>query len=186
MKDLPASKQLLEGQRAKSFVRQINCFTEFSNNYKTRQEIKAGDVFVLRHNFGCGSELSGPHFVVAVVNSPEKSPIVTVIPLKTFKASRRIHPASDLVIGKIPGLDSHTFAIAIINQIKSIDKCRLFDNEITNTIYNCEQGIINDYSQPIECKYKKHYRLTHNQIEAIREALFQYLYNGFINRINNN
>jgi len=177
----PNKRDILDDKATKYLTNEINGLTEINNEYKVRMLLKTGEVYVLRYNYGCANELNGPHYVVVVVKSPENSPIVTVVPLKSYRPGKRLNPASDIFIGVIPGKENEGPAIAIINQVRSIDKTRLLDYEIVNNIYKAKQRKNKGPEETFVCVHKKRDRLTKDQMEDIRKALLEFFYNGYIN-----
>lgn len=175
-----AYKDYLKGEEAVKFVQTINGLNRIHRYYQARLEIKRGDVYIAKFNGECGYELDGMHFVVALVDSPEASPIVTVAPLKSIKPGKQLNPASDVYVGKIPGMKNGKEALAVINQIRSIDKTRLFDYEILNRISDYENGKLLSESNEIYCLHTKHYRLDRDQIGKIHKAALEYMFNGYI------
>ena len=175
-----AYKDYLKGEEAVKFVKSVNALNHFHRYYRAVLEIKRGDVYVAKFAGECGNELDGMHFVVALVDSPAISPIVTVAPLKSIKPGKALNPASDVYVGKIPGMDNGKEALVVINQIRSIDKVRLFDYEILNRISDYENGKLLSESNVIYCVHTKHYRLDREQIGKIHKAALEYMFNGFI------
>lgn len=137
-------------------------------------------MFLVRFSFECGNELSGDHFVVALLDSSPLNPMVTVIPLKSDKG-RPLNPASDVFIGKINGMKSEKESVAIINQIRTIDKRRMFKSETVKHLdkYLADQTI-SEYEE-IGAESKRIFRLTDQQYAKIHRAICEYVYNGFIN-----
>ena len=170
----------LRGNSAVRHINEINRNIHFFRHYETRLAIKRGDVFVGKFSAQCGNELDGMHFVVALVDSPILSQIVTVVPMKSIKYGKPLNPASDIYIGKIPGMDNGKEAIAVINQIRAIDKIRLFDYEIMNRLSDFENGLLLSENAIIECEHAKHYRLSDEQFSKIHKAALEYVFNGYI------
>ena len=81
-------KEYLKGEEAVRFVQSVNGLNRLHRRYQVKLDIKRGDVFVAKFAGECGYELDGMHFVVALVDSPAASPIVTVAPLKSIKQGR--------------------------------------------------------------------------------------------------
>lgn len=70
------------------------------------------------------------HYGVAIHDSSFYNPIITVIPIKTSRG--KLNPNSDVYLGKIEGIQSLKNSIAVINQIHSIDKIRIFNIDSIN------------------------------------------------------
>lgn len=178
-KRIPSRTIFLQDEMARNYLSLINQLSFFYKYFETRIAIRKGDVFVVRFSFGCGNELSGDHFVVALLDSTPVNPMVTVIPLKSAKG-RPLNPASDIFIGKIEGITNGKDAVAVINQIRTIDKRRMFNAEIVKHLdkYLTDQ-MISEY-QEIEVQDKHIYRLSKEQYEKIHKAIGEYVFNGYI------
>lgn len=177
---IPLLKDYLKSQNARRHVNAINRMIYFYRNYETRFEIKRGDVFVVGFEFECGNELNGSHFVVALLDSSPISQLVTIVPLHSAKMDKELNPASEIYIGEIPGVTNTKRAVAIINQIRTIDKRRMFDKaaiEHFNQYSQSEHYV--DYAE-ITAQHKFIFRLTEEQYKKIHIAVQQYVFNGYI------
>ena len=178
-KRIPLKINFLKGEEARKYIVSINQLTYFYKNFETRIAIKKGDVFVARFAFECGNELSGDHFVAALLDSSPLNPVVTIVPLKSAKG-KPLNPASDILLGNIEGIENGKESIAIINQIRTIDKRRMFDEEILRHLERyLSDEMISEYSL-ITCQYKKIYRLSDEQYYKMHKAAQEYIYNGYI------
>ena len=179
---IPLTKvPFLGGYCAKEHIRDFNRVAYFYKFFETKFSIKHGDVFVVRFISTCGNELNGNHFVVALLDSPALSPVVTIVPLKSLKGNQ-LNPASDVFVGQINGLTNEKDAVAIINQIQTIDKSRLISKEIINNVcrYQTDESA-RDYEE-IEVQDKNVYRLNAEQFNRVHTAACNYVFNGFIRR----
>ena len=178
-KRVPMHARFLTGDEARNYINLINQLTYFYRFFETRIAIRKGDVFVARFSFECGNELSGDHFVAALLDSSPLNPVVTVIPLKSLKG-KPLNPASDILLGTIAGIKNGKESVAIINQIRTIDKRRLFNAEIVKHLDKyLSNEMISEY-QEITVQYKRIYRLSNEQYEKIHKAIGEYVFNGFI------
>ena len=176
---VPLRHDYLRGQDAETYVSEINQLIYFYRYFETRLAIKKGDVFLARFGVGCGNELSGNHYVVALLDSNPISQVVTVVPLKSAKG-RPINPASDVMVGTIKDLGNSKEAIAIVNQIRTIDKRRLFDSKTLSHLRDyLSNEMLGEYSE-ITIQSKRNYRLTDEQFNKIHKAAEEYVYNGYI------
>ena len=177
---IPLIKDYLKSDKAKKHVNAINRMIYFYKNFETRIELKKGDVFTANFEFMCGNELNGSHFVIALLDSSAISQVVLIVPLHSLKQGYVLNPASDLLLGTIPGIANGKESIAIINQIRVIDKRRMFDKA---AIEHFNQYIANseykDYHL-ITAQHKPIYRLTDNQFKKLHQAVQQYVFNGYI------
>ena len=176
---VPLRHDYLKGEEARKYVVEINQLIYFYRYFETRLAIKRGDVFLARFGFECGNELNGNHYVVALLDSNPISQVVTVVPLKSAKG-RPLNPASDVMVGKIEKLNNTKDAIAVINQIRTIDKRRLFDVQtIARLSAYMSSEMLSEYSE-LAVQSKHIYRLTKEQFSKIHKAAEEYVYNGYI------
>ena len=176
---VPLRHDYLRGKDAETHVTEINQLIYFYRYFETRLAIKKGDVFLARFGLECGNELSGNHYVVALLDSNPINQVVTVVPLKSAKG-RPLNPASDIMVGEIENLNNSKEAIAVINQIRTIDKRRLFDSQtISHLSQFMSDEMIGEYSE-ITVQAKRIYRLTDEQFKKIHKAAEEYVYNGYI------
>ena len=150
----------------------------FHKHFQTRIAIKRGDVFMVDLNYECGNELCGPHFVVATNDSKALDPIVTVVPLKSYKGV--LNPRSDVLLGRVEGTTTGNQSIALINQIKGIDKSRMIEHVSDKTLEKilADQKIAED--DEIEIRTKTIYRLTEKQFNILKKALNDFFNFGYI------
>ena len=176
---VPLKHDYLKGDGARKHVVEINQLIYFYRYFETRLAIKKGDVFLARFGFECGNELNGNHYVVALLDSNPISQVVTVVPLKSAKG-KPLNPASDVMVGKIEKLNNTKNAIAVINQIRTIDKRRLFDAQTIARLGSyMNSEILGEYSE-IAIQNKTIYRLTDVQFKKIHKATEEYVFNGYI------
>lgn len=170
--------QLLSDENVKEYVNKVKSDNYFHKYFKTRIALTHGDVFMVDLNFECGNELRGPHFVVVTNDSKENDPIVTVIPLKSYKGI--LNPRSDVLLGKVEGTTTGNQSIALINQIKGIDKSRMIEHVSEQTLKKLweDEKIAED--DEIEIKVKTIYRLTEEQFNILLKALIEFFRFGYI------
>lgn len=99
-------------------------YASFSEKYKLRYSLKRGEIYEFDWGYNVNVEFSNRHYGVVLTDSSEYNPLVIVCPLKTNKHGA--HPRSDLDLGIIPGLREGVKTLAVINQIRSLDKMRLY------------------------------------------------------------
>lgn len=167
-RQLPLKRTYFKGEAGIAHINEMRGRLWFYCNYAVNFEIKRGDVFraVFANSFG--SELSGPHYVVAVNKSREKDGLVSVVPLKS-KKDKKPNPASDLELGIIEGLNFKE-AIAILNQRQSIDKHRIVGDELIRKVkVSSINNALNNGQEYLT--YKTPYRLTESQMSKLINAL---------------
>lgn len=103
--------------------RQIE-YATFTDSFKLRMELHKGEIYEIDWGINVNAEFSNRHYGVVLRDSSELDPLVLVCPIKTNK--RGPHRLSDIDLGIIPALNSDHKSIAVINQIKTLDKVRIF------------------------------------------------------------
>ena len=171
----------IRGENAKRHINALNRNMFLYRFFDTRFELSRGEVFLAYFQYECGCEIDGPHFVVALQTSGKLNQLVTVIPLTSYKKERELNHSSEIYIGQIPGVANGKETIAIINQLKTIDKRRLYDKasvlNFNNRLRNQEAK---DYEE-ITIQNKYIYRLSTEQFNKIFRAVLDYLRFGYIN-----
>ncbi len=182
-REVPLKRTYLKGDAGAAYRDEMRNRLWFYCNYAVNFEIKRGDVFRAVFPSSFGSELSGPHYVVAVNNSREKDGLISIVPLKS-KKSKKPNPASDLELGIIEGLNFKE-AIAVLNQRRSIDKYRIFGDELIRKVKVSSIG--NELNNGHEyVTYKTPYRLTENQLNKLINALVHLIKYNYLKHDNNN
>ena len=177
---IPMVKDYLKGDYARRHVNTINRMIYFYKNFETRFEIKKGDVFLAYFEYQCGNEINGPHFVVALLDSSELSQIAMIVPLHSVKEGKELNPASELYIGEIPGVANGKKTVAIINQIRAIDKRRLFDKAAVEHFNAYAKSPYYVNYEKITAQHKYIFRLTDEQYHKLHTAVQQFVFNGYI------
>ena len=121
---VPMRIGFVKGDDARKYINAVNGLIFFYRNFETRIPLRHGDVLLATFNSEFGNELCGSHYCVVLLDSSAINQVVTVIPLKSNKG-RQLNPASDIFIGDIVGLDNGKEAIAVVNQIRTVDKRRI-------------------------------------------------------------
>ena len=169
---------LMSDEDVKEFVKKAKNDNYFHKYFKTKIALTHGDVFMVDLNFECGNELRGPHFVVVVSDSKENDPIVTVVPLKSYKGV--LNPRSDVLLGKVEGTTTGNQSIALINQIKGIDKSRMIAHVSEQPLKKLWEDEKIAESDEIEIRVKTIYRLTEEQFNILLKALIEFFRFGYI------
>lgn len=112
--------------------RQMNYWNTADRDYKLNMRCMRGEIREIDFGINVHAEFSGRHYGVVIKNSYENNPLVVVIPLKTKK--KEAVECSDIDLGTINSIHTNQSTIAVITQIRSIDKFRIFDvNAINQT-----------------------------------------------------
>lgn len=148
--------------------RQIE-YINFSEKFKLRYDLKKGEIYEIDFGLNINSEFSNRHYGVVLKDSNEFNPQVLVCPLKSNH--RGPHPRSDLDIGYIKDLHSTRTTLAIINQIRSIDKLRIY----TNHKIGSENGLmLAEATNEVDSNNVP--RLEDSQYELIMNAYCNYVF----------
>lgn len=99
-------------------------YVSFSEKYKIRYNLKRGEIYEFDWGYNVNVEFSNRHYGVVLADSNEYNPLVIVCPLKTNKHGP--HPRSDVDLGFVNGLKEGVKTLAVVNQIRSLDKMRLY------------------------------------------------------------
>ena len=103
--------------------RQIE-YATFTDTHRLKKELHKGEIYEIDFGINVNAEFSNRHYGVVLRDSNPYDPLVLVCPIKTNKHGA--HPASDIDLGYIKSLNSQHKSVAVINQIKTLDKVRIF------------------------------------------------------------
>ncbi len=109
--------------------RQLEYIT-ISESYRSYFRLNRGEVFEFDWGVNVNAEFSYRHYGVVIRDSSENNPLVMVCPLKSSRIGEGF--PGDVNLGVIPELVTERESIAVINQIRSLDKLRLNINPIIN------------------------------------------------------
>ncbi len=151
--------------------RQIE-YSTFAEKFKLRYNLKKGDILEIDFGLNVNSEFSSRHYGVVIKDSNEFNPQVLVCPLKTNHKGP--HPRSDIDIGFIAELYSTHSTLAVINQIRPIDKLRIYT---TNKIGLVDGSRLAEPDEDINEKPTP--RLDNKQLELILNAYCNYVFGDF-------
>ena len=164
---IPMAHPYLNGPSAKRYMGELNTNLFAYKYFETLYTVKAGDVYLARFPMEFGSELHGDHFVAVLLDSNTLNPLITVVPLKSEKA-KELNPASDIRLGIIRGINSGHRTVAVINQIRAIDKRRLISEKAINALHaQFDNNLIKDYGE-VCVEIIRKYRLTREQLNLLR------------------
>ena len=99
-------------------------YTVFAERFILKYNLKRGEIYEFDWGLNVNAEFSNRHYGVVMVDSDENNPLVTVCPLKSNHSG--INPKSDVDLGVIPELRTGNSSIAVVNQVRTIDKLRLY------------------------------------------------------------
>ena len=181
-REKPLVSSYLDNKNKNPYVSDLNRANFFYANFVTKVEIERATVFKIRFQQGFGSELRGHHFVVAMQTSKENNQLVTIIPLSSVKETKQYNKKSTIFIGEVYGIPNTKQSVALVNQIRTIDKIRLFGDRALATFVDMVCDEIDKYKGEFEIQEKEIYRLTKEQFEKILDAIDNYLLIGSVKR----
>ncbi len=176
---IPLAHPYLKGAAAKRNTGATNTRIFVYKHFETSFAVKAGDVYLARFPLEYGTEIHGDHFVAVLLDSNKLNPLITVVPLKSEKL-KELNPASDIRLGIIKGINSGHRTVAVINQIRSIDKRRLLSEDAINGLHSqFKKNLIGDYEEVCVETINK-YRLTRRQMNLLKKVTVGYVANNYV------
>ena len=144
-------------------------YTDYAGKYVLRYDLKRGEIYEFDWGVNVNAEFSNRHYGVVLVDSGASNPLVTVCPLKSFH--KEINPRSDVKLGHIVGLGGQNETVAVVNQVRTIDKFRIYLRGIIGTKYHWQ--LSDSYSSS-----NRHImRLNEDKLNMVLEAYKKYLLN---------
>ena len=148
-----------------------NEYAKYAERNKLLMTVRAGEIYEVDFGINVNAEFSYRHYALVLADSYDSNPLALVCPLKSNVKGP--HPMSDLNLGFIDALDSDHESLAVINQIRTIDKLRIFKKPLINKQTN--------YGYYDDSFYKKEtYRLEESKFEKVQTALKNYIEYGQI------
>ena len=178
----PLIYSYLDNENRNEYVSAINRTIFYYKYFTTKIDIKRCDVFKIRFDQGFGSELRGYHFVVAMQSSREINQTVTIIPLSSVKESKQYNAKSTINIGVIEGIPGNKTTVALINQIRTIDKIRLIGDKALDLFVENHREKIERINGEFYIQNNEIYRLSEEQYQKILHAINNYLFVGSVER----
>ena len=176
---IPLGQPYLKGDTARRNTGATNTRIFAYKHFETSFAVKAGEVYLARFPLEFGTELHGDHFVAVLLDSAAVNPLMTVVPLKSERL-KDLNPASDIRLGIIKGINSGHRTVAVVNQIRSIDKRRLLSEDAINGLHSqFKKNLIQDYEEVcVETTNK--YRLTRPQFNLLKKVTVGYVINNYV------
>lgn len=142
-------------------------YSSFSEKFCLRYDLKKGEIYEFDWGLNVNAEFSNRHYGVVLVDSDIYNPLVTVCPLKTNHGGA--HPKSDVDLGFIEDLKSSKPTLAVVNQIRTIDKLRIYTKRAIG------MADLASYNESDDEKKYIIYRLEDDKLKMIVEAYHHYL-----------
>ncbi len=153
-----------EGMRTQlEWIKRQLEYASFSERFSLRYSLKRGEIYEIDWGLNVNAEFSNRHFGVVLADSDEFNPLVTVCPLKSNHSGA--HAKSDIDLGYIKELNTGKTTIAVVNQIRTIDKLRLYLRRIIG---------VSDYDKNNEENISI-IRLENDKLNMIVEAYKKYI-----------
>lgn len=157
-----------EGMRTQlEWIKRQLEYASFSEKFCLRYDLKKGEIYEFDWGINVNAEFSHRHFGVVLADSNEMNPLVTVCPLKSNHkgASKK----SDVDLGYVKVLGTRNTTIAVVNQIRTIDKLRLYMKKVIGLNDSNPKLSLNMYNE------NSIMRLENDKVEKIIEAYNRYL-----------
>ena len=145
-------------------------YADFSERYTLRYDLKRGEIYEIDWGINVNAEFSNRHFGVVMVDSDIFNPLVTVCPLKS-KHSSYINPKSDVDLGYIPELGTKNGTVAVVNQIRTVDKLRVYTRRLIGS------NSLERLSDSLPIKNETVMRLNEDKLNMLLEACKRYFNN---------
>ncbi len=100
----------------------------FSQKYAIRMACRRGEIYEIDWGINLNAEFSNRHYGIVLMDSQENNPLVLICPLKTNKNGPNKN--SDIDLGVIKELNTDHKTLAVFNQIRTIDKIRIYKNRL--------------------------------------------------------
>ena len=146
-----------------------NEYAKYSERNRTSFSVEAGEIYEVDFGINVNAEFSYRHYALVLADSNEQNPLVLVCPLKSN--NKGAHPASDLNLGIINALDSNHESLAVINQIRTIDKLRIYRRPIIRKT--------NAPNEKITLENEEIYRLERNKFQKVLWKTMDYIEYGY-------
>ena len=153
-----------DGMRAQlEWIKRQLEYASFTEKFSLRYSLKRGEIYEIDWGINVNAEFSNRHFGVVLADSDEFNPLVTVCPLKSNHSGA--HVKSDVDLGYIEELNTKESTIAVVNQIRTVDKLRLYLRRIIG---------VSDYDRNRDREISI-IRLKNDKLNMIIEAYKKYL-----------
>ena len=157
-----------------------NEYAKYAERNKVLLDLRAGDIYEVDFGINVNAEFSYRHYALILADSYQSNPLVLVCPLKSN--NKGPHPASDINLGIIEALDTDHESLAVINQIRTIDKLRVYKRPVINKIYKTRFRLNDNYRDEYDYygSNKETYRLDDDKMKLVQKAIKSYITYGRI------
>ncbi len=154
-----------------------NEYAKYAEKGNLSFNVKAGEIYEVDFGINVNAEFSYRHYALVLADSNENNPLVLVCPLKSNY--RGAHPSSDINLGIIKALDSNHESLAVINQIRTIDKLRIFKKPIIKRNLR-DRNVLNDsVRKDNKTDFEQVYRLEHTKFQKVIWKTLDFIEYGY-------
>ena len=172
-----ASNKLLGIKEELDWMRRQSEYAMFSAKYKLRFNLKRGEIYQIDWGINVNHEFSSIGYGVVVADSSQYNPLVLMCPLKCKKSNYGITSRNCVELGYIPELKRQLQFIAVVNQIRPIDKIRILTDGKTIDEMNREGGNFND-PEAIQVVDKQLLNLSEEKLNMIIKMYISMVLDG--------
>ncbi len=115
-------------------------YASFTEKFRVCFNLKKGEIYEFDWGINVNCEFSSRHYGVVLQDSDEKNPLVVVCPLKSNK--KGYVQRGNIDLGKIEGIPTPYTSIAVVNQIRTLDKVRIYTKNAIGEVKEIEEGPI--------------------------------------------
>ena len=99
-------------------------YIDTAEKYKLRYDLKKGEIYEVDWGLNINAEFSNKHYGLVITDSSAFNPLVIMCPLRVVGAGQTRR--RDVDLGFIPQLNGSYKTLAVVNQIRTVDKLRIF------------------------------------------------------------
>ena len=140
------SNKVLGIKEELDWMRRQSEYAMFGSKYRLRYNLKKGEIYQVDWGINVNSEYSAISYGVVVADSSPYNPLVLMCPLKSKKAIFGITSRNSVELGIVPELRKAFPFVALVNQIRPIDKLRILRQGKTMDELNQASPELNDPS----------------------------------------
>ena len=159
------------------WMRRQSEYAIFSAKYKLRFNLRKGEVYQIDWGINVNHEFSSIGYGVVLANSSQYNPLVLMCPLKAKKSNYGLTSRNVVELGFISELKRDLQFIAVVNQIRPIDKIRILDNGKTIDELNRNGGVLND-SEGLQMVEKQLLNLPEDKVNMIIKMYINMIIEG--------
>lgn len=126
------------------WMRRQSEYALFASKYKLRYDLKRGEIYQIDWGINVNAEFSSISYGVVIADSSPFNPMVFMCPIRARKTNFGMTPRNAVELGIIPELKNAYPFIALVNQIRPIDKLRILQDGKTMDEINQYDSELND------------------------------------------